>query len=115
MRKRPHALVTPILPEKTGTKMLLSLLIMPGTGQSVNAIVDLDLGLVTPYPADGAIRSVVQNYGSGLMLTDMSYGGLRFDTWQPTGPTGSVTVLPDSADIYNPASVLAGDVFWSMF
>lgn len=113
--RRPRTLATPILPEKTGTKLLLNAINVPGGGLRENAIVDLDSGVVTSYPSDGAIRSVVRTYGSGVLVTDMSYGGLAFDTWQATGLTHTATVLPDSADIFQPAGVLAGDVFWLTF
>ena len=112
---QPRTLTTPILPEKTGTKLLLIGLTLVATGQRGNAIVDLDSGLITPYPADGVTgRAVVLTYGSGLLLTDTSYGELRFDSWQPTGRTRSVSVLVDNFDGFNFASALTGDVFWSM-
>ncbi len=112
---QPRTLTTPILPEKTGVKLLLSGLTMVATGQRGNAIVDLDSGLVTSYPADGAVgQPVVQTYGSGLVLTDTSYGGLRFDTWQPNGLTRSVAVPVGNSDGSNFANSLAGDVFWSI-
>jgi hypothetical protein len=112
---QPRTLATPILPEKTGTKLLLIGLTMVASGQRGNAIVDLDSGLVTPYAVDRLDdQSVVQAYGSGLLVTNMSYGGFRFTTWQPTGPTESVTALADNSDGFTPSSALAGDVFWSM-
>jgi hypothetical protein len=112
---QPRTLVTPILPEKTGAKLLLIGLSMVATGQRGNAIVDLDSGLLTPYPADGVVdQAVVQTYGSGLLLTDTSYGRLRFDTWQPTGLTKSVATPVVNSDGSNFANVLAGDVFWSI-
>ena len=112
---QPRTLATPILPEKTGAKLLLSGLTMLATGQRGNAIVDLDSGLVTPYPADGVVgQPVIQTYGSGLLLTDTSYGGLRFDTWQPTGPTRSVGSPVVNSDGPNYANALTGDVFWSI-
>lgn len=121
---QPRTLSTPILPEKTGTKLLLIGLSMVATGQSGNAIVDLDSGLVTPYPV-GIVEgeSVVQTYsggsivpieGGGLLFITTNSGGLRFDTWQPTGPTQSVSVPVDSAEGFSFASVLTDDVFWSM-
>jgi hypothetical protein len=112
--RRPRTLATPILPEKTGAKLLLNSMSVPGGGLLEDAVVDLDSGVVTSYPS-GSRRSVVQAYGSGVLITDMSYGGLAFDIWQPTGPTQTVTVLPDSVDIYQPPGVLAGDVFWLMY
>jgi hypothetical protein len=112
---QPRTLATPILPEKTGTKLLLIGLTMVGSGQRGNAIVDLDSGLVTPYAVDRVDdQSIVQAYGSGLLVTNMSYGGFRFTTWQPTGPTESVTALADNSDGFTPSSALAGDIFWSM-
>ena len=114
-RTLPRTLATPILPEKTGTKLLLIGLGMVATGQRGNAIVDLDSGLITPYEVDDGVgQPVVQTYGSGLLVTDTSSGGLRFDTWQPTGPTRSTGAVVDSSDGFNEASALTGDVFWSM-
>jgi hypothetical protein len=112
---QPRIVATAILPEKTVTKLLLIGLTMVGTGQRGNAIVDLDSGLVTPYPADRVVgQPAVQTYGSGLLLTDTSYGGLRFDTWQPNGLTQSVSAPVVNSDGSNFANALAGDVFWSI-
>jgi hypothetical protein len=111
---QPHTLATPILPEKTGVKLLLIGLTMVSSGQRGNAIVDLDSGLVTPYPADGFVGGgvVVQPYESGLLLAYPSTG-LRFDTWQTTGPSASVSVAGQDTSL-DAAGVLAGNVFWSM-
>jgi hypothetical protein len=88
---------------------------MVATGQRGNAIVDLDSGLVTPYPADGVVgQPVIQAYGSGLLVVDTSYGGLRFDTWQPTGLTRSVAAPVVNSDGSNYANALAGDIFWTI-
>jgi hypothetical protein len=112
---QPHTLATPVLPEKTGVKLLLSGLAMVATGQRGNAIVDLDSGLVTPYPADGVVgQPVIQAYGSGLLVVDTSYGGFRFDTWQPNGLTRSVAVPVVNSDGSNYANMLAGDAFWTI-
>jgi hypothetical protein len=110
-----RTIAAPILPEKTGTKLLLIGLTMAGSGQRGNAIVDLDSGVVTPYATNSDDdESIVQTYGSGLLVINTSYRGFRFTPWQPTGPTESVSALANNAEGFNSVGELAGDVFWSM-
>ena len=68
--KRPRALTTPILPEKTGTKMLLSFLIMLGTVQ---------LGVLRRYADADAVDADVHDVlvPRSSVLQSVDSGGRR--------------------------------------
>jgi hypothetical protein len=109
---RPRTVSTPILPEKTGLKLLVVGLNM-ADGQSGDAIVDLDSGLFSPTAGPVIeLPGSIQPYGSGLLVSD-SNAARRFESWQSDGTKRSVSVLSDDSNFHQ-NEFLAGDVMWSI-
>jgi hypothetical protein len=110
---QPRTVTTPILPEKTGLKLLV-IGIRVGSGlQSGDAIIDLDSGLVTPF-AGPIVESPVsiQPYGAGLVVSEDN-GENRFDIWQPNGTKQTVRLPSDGSASFRQSGLVAGDVMWS--
>jgi hypothetical protein len=119
---QPRTLVTPILPEKTGLKLLVIGIQQIGSGQRDDAIIDLDSGLLTPFPGSGSGSDSgsgfgapvsIQPYGVGLVVSDAANYVHRFDIWQPDGTKQSVRLPSSGLGVYYQREVLAGDVMWS--
>jgi hypothetical protein len=110
---QPRTVTTPILPEKTGLKLLV--VGMPvGGGQSRTAIIDLDSGLVTPYTGFGIEQAQsIQPFGAGLVVSGNDVAR-RFEIWQPNGTKQTVQVPPDSSAGFRQNELLAGDIMWSV-
>lgn len=105
---RPRILAKPILPEKTGIKLLLTGLQMTTSNQRGNAIVDLDTGLVTPFTdSDLNDPGAIRQYSGGLLVSGYSNGA--FVLWQPDGTTKRLSIPLLERDVG-----LGGDVVWSM-
>jgi hypothetical protein len=110
---QPRTVTTPILPEKTGLKLLV-VGMQVGGGQSRTATIDLDSGLVTPYTGFGIEEAQsIQPYGAGLVVSANDVAR-RFEIWQPNGTKQTVQVPPDSWTGFRQNELLAGDIMWSV-
>jgi hypothetical protein len=112
-RTQPRTVATPILPEKTGLKLLVLGIQQITSGQRGAAIIDLDSGLVTPYTGFGIEQAQsIQPYGAGLVVSADDVAR-RFDIWQPDGTKQTVQVPPDSTAGFRQSELLAGNIMWS--
>jgi hypothetical protein len=110
---QPRTVATPILPEKTGLKLLVVGMQVAG-GQSRTAIIDLDSGLVTPFLGPGVEQvQSIQRYGVGLVVSANDVAR-RFEIWQPDGTKQTIQVPTDSSNGFRQNELLAGDVMWSV-
>lgn len=102
---------TPILPEKSGLKLLVVGLGPPIDGRRVDAIVDLDSGVVTrtiaTFRSNGNDNSVtVQQHRSGVVVSD-------FNTGTITAVKVDGTRRSTSVRLFQPNSVITGDIYWT--
>jgi hypothetical protein len=110
---QPRTVTTPILPEKTGLKLLVIGMQPVPYGQGRTAIIDLDSGLVTPYTGFGIEQArSIQPYGPGLVVSTDDVAR-RFEIWQPNGTKQAVQVPADSTAGARQTDLLAGDIMWS--
>jgi hypothetical protein len=67
---QPRMVATPILPEKTGLKLLVVGMQQTASGPPRDAIIDLDSGLVTPF-AGPSVESAVSDVRDGHLVAEI--------------------------------------------
>ena len=108
-----QTVTSPILPEKSGLKLLVVGLGPPIDGRRVDAIVDLDSGVITrtiaTFISNGNNNTnpvTIQPYRSGVVVSDFNIGTI-------TTVTADGIRRSTSVRLSLPNAVIIGDIYWT--